>query len=265
MNTFANYIHTDEIMFKYAKGNRDIIGRESHTYHEIFLFLEGNAEFISESFSLHILPYTLILIPKECFHQFYVHGDESDYCRCVLNFDVVHGLEKVIPTVFSDIAVIFSVGENVRTLFEKLMKLSGPDTADEDKEIILGAIFTMILMEIRNYPKIQKMHNNHNPVVNSAITYIEQNILSCLTAQSVANGIHVSVSYLSHIFKKELHISVYQYILKKKLLLAHRLINQNIPPMQAALQCGFRNYSGFYRMYKKHIGTTPSNKIHKIE
>ena len=29
---FAKYIRTDELVFKYAKGMRDIIGKEIHTY-----------------------------------------------------------------------------------------------------------------------------------------------------------------------------------------------------------------------------------------
>ena len=38
---FEKIIKNDEIKFKYAKGMRDIIGKEIHIYNEIFFFLEG--------------------------------------------------------------------------------------------------------------------------------------------------------------------------------------------------------------------------------
>ena len=77
---------------------------------------------------------------------------------------------------------------------------------------------------------------------------------------TVADYLHISVSYLSHEFKKNLHISPYQYILKKKLTAANQKIKNSTPPMQAAMQCGFNDYSGFYKAYKKLFNTAPSEK-----
>ena len=43
-NVFAEFIHTKSAMFKHAKGMRDIFGLEFHPFHEIFLFIDGDAD-----------------------------------------------------------------------------------------------------------------------------------------------------------------------------------------------------------------------------
>ena len=55
-----------------------------------------------------------------------------------------------------------------------------------------------------------------------------------------------------------MHISIYKYILQKKLIRAHKLISEGTNAVDAALLCGFNEYSGFYKVYKKHFGFSPS-------
>ena len=68
--------------------------------------------------------------------------------------------------------------------------------------------------------------------------------------------LYVSPSTLSHKFSKELKISVYQYITKKRLSVAHKLIKQGESLKNAALSSGFNDYSCFYRLYKKYYKKT---------
>ena len=60
-------------------------------------------------------------------------------------------------------------------------------------------------------------------------------------------------------FKDDMKISIYKYILHKKLVLANKSIISGVPPTIAALDSGFNDYSGFYRQYKKMFGTSPQN------
>ena len=71
---------------------------------------------------------------------------------------------------------------------------------------------------------------------------------------------NVSPSTLTHSFKKDMNISVYRYILKKRLVLAQQKILSGEPAQKAALDCGFNDYSGFYKQYKKTFGIAPSRQ-----
>ena len=90
------------------------------------------------------------------------------------------------------------------------------------------------------------------------IEYINKNYLQEITIQSIAQRFNFSETYISHKFKEIMHISIYQYILQKKLIFAHQLISSGTAAMDAAVLCGFKEYSGFYKIYKKYFGFPPS-------
>jgi AraC-like DNA-binding protein len=66
------------------------------------------------------------------------------------------------------------------------------------------------------------------------------------------------VSCLAHTFKEQMNISIHQFILKKRLVMAHHKILAGEPATKAAMECGFNDYSGFYKQYKKLFGKNPS-------
>ena len=80
------------------------------------------------------------------------------------------------------------------------------------------------------------------------------------TVEEIANHCNVSLSLLSHIFKKEMNISPYKYALKKRLINARRKINAGELSTSVAVECGWNDYSGFYKQYIKTFGVPPSSK-----
>lgn len=104
MNTFE-YIHqSNEIYFRYAKGNHLSKGqREIHPFHEIVFLLDGDVEFVTDNHKEKLQPYTLIILPKKSFHQFIVYGKESDYARCIFHFNSVRGLNELIAGKTQDV------------------------------------------------------------------------------------------------------------------------------------------------------------------
>ena len=79
-----------------------------------------------------------------------------------------------------------------------------------------------------------------------------------ITVAKISETLNVSKSCVAHIFKKEMNISIYKYILEKRLILAHNKILDGMPATLVALECGFSDYSGFYKQYKKMFNTAPS-------
>ena len=107
--------------------------------------------------------------------------------------------------------------------------------------------------------------SNLNPVTRSAIDLIGENLCKKVDIAFLAKKIHVSPSYLSHIFKNDLHISIHKYVLEKRLILANKKIRQSVNPTVAASESGFADYSGFYRQYKKMFGVSPAKSKTKAD
>lgn len=93
----------------------------------------------------------------------------------------------------------------------------------------------------------------------SAVKYIEGNLSAKLTLEDIARQSCVSVSKLSHGFKKTYGISVFEYVLEIRLRYARNLILSpgRIMTKDAALASGFSDVGYFCRAYKERFGVTP--------
>ena len=89
------------------------------------------------------------------------------------------------------------------------------------------------------------------------LAFLEREPTTRLTVSELAEKFFVSPSWIAHTFKKELGISLSQYVGKKRMLYAKKLIQGGHTPTQAANECHFLEYSTFYRQYKKHLGVSP--------
>ena len=259
-NQFTKFIRTDELTFKYAKGMRDIIGKEIHPYHEIFFYINGNAEFISELGTEKLLPHTIVIIPKETFHCFINHGDEKDYIRCVFNFENVTELETLISKKLNKISLIRNA--EIADLFLKLTDITDSQMPDYEKNIYMKSLFMQLLLYINEDGNLP--NSSISTTTQKVIEYVRNNIDKRLTVDILANELHISQSHLAHTFKKELHISIHKYISELRLTIANKKIRNSVPPTRAAVECGFNDYSGFYKQYKKMFGISPGDVKNSI-
>lgn len=88
--------------------------------------------------------------------------------------------------------------------------------------------------------------------------YLNQNIDKHLSLDDICRQFYISKSQLCRIFRDSAGVTVKQYINVKRLVKAKQLLDAGDAPTRVYLQCGFSDYSSFYRAYVKYFGTTPS-------
>ena len=249
---FEYYIESDKLHFKYAKGEPAVKDQEFHDYHEFVLFLGGNAFFISKYIQQDLTAGSLILIPKEQFHQFCVRQPEN-YLRCILKFRETPEIVGLIREVMNSVKIITATDTAVRSVFEHLMDIVKSRLSDEEKKLYLYSALLQLLIDIKRKPFTAISNNvNLSPIVRHALSIIDEKYAESLSVEQLAELLYVSPSTLAHKFSKELNISVYRYLTKKRLSAAHELIQQGEALTTAATLSGFRDYSCFYRLYKKY-------------
>ena len=256
---FSRRISFPDIDFKHAKGVSDRSGKEFHLFNEIILFLGNNVSLISETVNMKLKENMLVIIPKETYHQFQIIGKKEDYHRCVFQF------EDAVVSDFSDKWKSVSVYESdasINYLFSKLMEFSRSQNRENEREI-LKSFLTIILFELGNNSCSELRGNLNDNLTCGIIKFVSDNLLSKFTLQDISEELNVSVSSLMHTFRKNMNISIYKYILQKRLLLAHMKIENGESAAVAAEESGFLDYSGFYRQYKKMFGSTPSKVTRK--
>ena len=253
-NKFLIELENEGFYFKYAKGDSSRNGKEFHLFYEIILFLGGKAELISETVNTTLMPNTLVVIPKETYHQVKILGDPDDYLRCIINFH--ENSTTLTDDRFKRIGV-YNFSTDLEHLFDTLIAIA--QNNQDVSPTLPNSLLDVILYEILQQRQITAAKTLSDTTL-CAIRFIENNIQNEITVGKVALACRVSVSTLAHTFKDEMNISVYKYTLQKKLLAAHDKIASGVPTTVAAIECGFNDYSGFYKQYKKMFGFLPSTK-----
>jgi len=253
---FTNTVRDDGIFCKHARGISERSGKEFHIFHEIIFFLDGEAEFVSEGLHVHLKPETLIVIPKETYHQMVIHGDPQRYYRCLLQFSPDF-LSLASDALDKGCARIISADKEIKYLFSKLTESC--DTPDCHSTALLKAVLTILLHSLKGKKELTGKENVQTELILLATDYINRNIHDQLLLTDIAAACSVSLSTLCHVFKKEMNIPIHKFIVKKRLVNAYQKITSGQSATSAAIDCGFRDYSGFYKQYKKMFGVSPSH------
>lgn len=260
-NTFEHIVQTPDIKYKHAKGMRDIFGKEFHQFHEIFLFIGGEAFFTTEQKTVKLKPYTLIVIPENTFHSFHVTGDEADYERYVFNFYNIGELDQIIFKNMTCVNVIESLPDSIINDFTSL---DDNKYSFSEKKLLAPAKLLSVLVELGHLnPSEEYISSEFSKITQKCLNYINQNLCSPLTVADVSSNLNYSRSSIMHAFKTDLRIPLYKYIIEKKLIYAHKDIISGLSPIEVCSKYVFSDYSCFYRHYKKHFGCSPSEKTSK--
>ena len=251
-NLFEFYIEDESAYVKYAKGEPALKGQEFHDYNEIVFFVDGTSFFVSKNIQQELVKGSIIIIPKEHFHQFRFENPE-EYVRCILAFRTGSEIEKLIAEVMDRVKVISKPDVCVTRVFEGLMEVMKSNLSKEEKLLYIKSAIIQLLIQLKQHPSGVVTENvSLSPVVIGAISLIDEKYTEKLTVESIAEQLYVSPSTLAHKFSREMKISVYKYIIKKRISVAHQLAEKGETLYNAAIRSGFNDYSCFHRIYKKY-------------
>lgn len=159
--------------------------------------------------------------------------------------------------------VCFSITDETENLFVSLLDLI-METASSSSYIRdmkinekLSQLLT-ILMEYSWNPERAKTVNSTSLNIANVRAFIDQNFASKISLDVVANQFNVNKSYLLRLFKQNTGLTVNNYILQKRILMAKnelRFTNKTLDVI--AQECGLEEANYFIRVFKKIERITP--------
>ena len=95
-------------------------------------------------------------------------------------------------------------------------------------------------------------------LVRSITEYLDQHYTEPLSLEQIAVQMHISSSYLSHLFKRETGLSPIQYVIHRRIGEAQSLLMETDLPIHVIEeQLGFGSSCHLTTMFKKYVGIAP--------
>jgi len=151
----------------------------------------------------------------------------------------------------------------MRSMFRllHLHEKSGTDSSSEICNMLLYTIFMLIRDWMSGNGQIYRKNENSNTgkIAGEILDYLEQHYLEITNLDKVAADLHLSKSYIAHIFHKETGKSPIQWCIERRIGDAQSLLTETrLSVGQIQEQTGFSSSSHFSQVFKKYVGVTPT-------
>lgn len=91
------------------------------------------------------------------------------------------------------------------------------------------------------------------------VRYLNKHIDKQISLNDICQQFYISKSQLCRVFHSCTGVTVKHYMTVKRMVRAKELLDAGHHPTHIYTQCGFNDYSSFYRAYKKYYGISPSS------
>lgn len=96
-----------------------------------------------------------------------------------------------------------------------------------------------------------------NELILDILQYLNTHYSEDISLSEVADRFYHSKYHVCHLFREQVGITMHDYLAMRRIHLVNDLIRRGDPISEACFSAGFRNYSNFFRLYKKHTGVSP--------
>ena len=240
-----------------------------HDCYEIYYSISGGKQFLIDNKVYSVAPGDLFII-----NQFESHKlsdvDSSAHERIILN---IHpNYVKALSTEKTDLDECFSKHpsgfqhkislskENQSRFLYQVDKLAAADGYGCDiiqRAILLELLVMLNRLSTYNASDDAVLNYKLDHQVDEILAYINQNLSSQITIQSLSEHFYMSPSYLCRIFKKATGTTVGKYINARRITIARALLSEGSSVTQAYERSGFTDYSSFFKTFTRVVGVSP--------
>lgn len=262
-------ILTDILNFGYTFSQEvtDSYFLHCHNFYEVYLFLEGDVDYLVEGQKYKPTPNSMLLLAPHVFHGVRINTD-SPYRRFSMHFhpDILSPERRAfLLSAFPSFEknpqqkIYYEHTERfyLPTYFEAFKACADrPDAIKEQQlPIYVEALLSQIVSMCETAaPAVQ---DGASGTVSRIIWYLNQHLGDEISLDLLSERFFISKHHLNKVFKKATGTTVFDYLLHKRVIAAQQLLISGSSAQEAALASGFKDYSSFYRSYTRILKHSP--------
>ncbi len=271
--------------FYYSDLNFQTLPAHTHDYYEFYLFLEGDLDLEISGHARPLHPGDMVLVPPGVSHHALMHSSDRPYRRFVLwvSQEYVARLLKESPDyVFlmqraaTSARCYYHFHEaefsSIQSRLIRLLEEFHSNRYGRNAAVYLALNDLLLYMNRIIYEREHPVVSGSGDLMQEITLFIDEHLTEDLSLDVLANHVCLSKYYIAHYFKDSLGISIHQYITKKRLQSCSEAIAAGSDITRTFDEYGFRDYSSFYRMFRKEYGMSPReyqeahrmNAIHSV-
>ncbi len=242
----------------------------AHRTYELFYFISGDCYYTVEGTDYPLTPGCILIMRSGEAHTLHVRS-EKPYERITVNF-----APSIIPFLGKEIGELFcerplgkgnlyiptdETTEFLKTCMLKISKETGADNGEgriiSNLMPVLTELYHIMEENADDMTRLNPPSQGSSETVSKIIEYINANLVTIKGLDELEKEFFFSKSYINRIFKESTGSSVWDYIVLKRLLLSRSLLQNGKQANIVASECGFCDYSSFYRQFKQRFGISP--------
>ena len=243
----------------------------THTELELFYFISGKASYRVEGTIYPLEPGDILIMSMAETHSLVLEGGVP-YERISVHFSP----ELLTETLNSRLLAPFMervLGAGNRYPAKELPeafirpcldRLFTSGAADGESGVL--AYLLPLLQELHNIwqKRTPAAEEETQQLGSRLVAYINRHLTELDGLQQLEQQFFLSQSQINRVFHRFTGSSVWEYVQIKRLFAARQLLYTGVAPNRAAAACGYREYSTFYRAYKKRFGHAPQQDLRTV-
>ncbi len=244
--------------------------KKQNGLYEILYLVKGCGQYTVNQQVLELTPGCMVLTRHDENRKLSLSPDiDNEYITIEFRFDFLQSYDKELrllrPFVarIGDDKCLYTHTEIAESLKQQFREIGIKKYDDVYlRKIQMKIRVQQILFDIySNYLSVNAPAKKETVgIMDLAVELIQESLFENISADFISQKLFTSKSNLDYLFRKQYGCSVHAYIMQQRLLAARSKMQNGMAPSEVCYLCGFKDYSTFYRQYKKQFGISPKEE-----
>ncbi len=229
-----------------------------HSHIEIVLLVSGASVGIADNRRAYMSEGDLFISFPNQIHAYLDETKIVEHKIIIVSPDMCPEFGNILKNMIPESPVLKNAADNERIVSAINNIIDCKITGDEYSETEVRGSMLILMSELCRYLPLVKNVSYDSDLVKDIINYCYENYTSEISLQSIADELHISRYYISHLFGQRLHIGFTDYINSLRVRKAAEMLKSGDKTVtEVAYAVGYNSVRTFDRCFMKVRGMTP--------